>query len=284
MLDPGAGAPIKTGLSMAMAAGGGRGRIAGRERGLALAFKTDALWVGTRSEQAHTAGGRLNGTTATVTRLRTALEGAKNVTINERMNLRTTVETGIRQDGGDAETGAGIDVGAGLALNDRSSGLTVNVQVRTLVVHQAARFREQGVAVSVSYDPTPASRLGFSGRVSPTWGGNAMSGAEGLWSQETMSGMGRHRLLDNSGQRLDTEVAYGLLIGARFVGTPRVGRRTSEHGRHYRFGYGMQVLEQGGLNLQLGVDAERRESPIFHLQEQSGGTDQRVLGHATVQW
>ena len=36
--------------------------------------------------------------------------------------------------------------------------------------------------------------------------------------------------------------------------------------------------------MQLSVDAERRESAIFHLQEQSGGTDQRVLGHATVQW
>ena len=99
-----------------------------------------------------------------------------------------------------------------------------------------------------------------------------------------MSGMGQHRLLNNSGQRLDTELAYGLPIGTRFVGTPRAGVRTSEYAREYRVGYGMQVLEQGRLNLQLGIDAERRESPVFHLQERSGGTDQRVLGRATVQW
>ena len=79
-------------------------------------------------------------------------------------------------------------------------------------------------------------------------------------------------------------MGYGLPIGSRFIGTPRAGVRTSEYGRDYRIGYGMQVLKQGGLYLQLGVDAERRESPIFHQQEQSGGTDQRVLGHATVQW
>ena len=284
LLSPEAGSPIETGLSMAMAAGGGRGRVAGSERGFSLAFKADALWVGTRSEEAHTAGGRLNGTTATVTRLRTALEGSQTVRVSERMNLRTTVETGIRQDGGDAETGAGIDVGAGLALNDAASGLTVNVQVRTLVVHQAAGFSERGVAVSVSYNPTPSTPLGFSARVSPAWGGEAMSGAEGLWNQETMGGMGQHRLLDNSGQRLDTELAYGLPMGTRFVGTPRVGLRTSEHGREYRVGYGMQVLERGNLNLQLGIDAERRESPVFHLQEGSRGTEQRVLGRATVQW
>ena len=184
LLSSEAGSPIETGLSMAMAASGGRGRIAGSERGFALAFKADGLWVGTRSEQPHTAGGWLNGTTATVTRLRTALEGAKNVTLNERMRVRTSVETGIRQDGGDAETGAGIDVGAGLALNDAVTGLTVNVQVRTLVVHQAAGFSERGVAVSVSYDPAPASRLGLSARVSPAWGGEAMSGAEALWGRE----------------------------------------------------------------------------------------------------
>ena len=96
--------------------------------------------------------------------------------------------------------------------------------------------------------------------------------------------MAQDPLMNGGGQRLDTEVGYGLPIGSRFVGTPRAGVRTSEYSRDYRIGYGIQVLEQGPLNLQLGVDAERRESPIFHLQEQSGGTDQRVLGHATVQW
>ena len=73
------------------------------------------------------------------------------------------------------------------------------------------------------------------------------------------------------GQRLDTEVGYGLPIGNRFVGTPRAGVRTSEYGRDYRSGYGMQILEQGKLNLQLGIAAERRESPTFQMQEQGAG-------------
>ena len=284
LLSPEAGSPIETGLSMAMAAGGGRGRIAGSERGFSLAFKADALWVGTRSEQAHTAGGRLNGTTATVTRLRTALEGAKNVALSKRMGLRTTVEIGIRQDGGDAETGRGMDLGAGLVLADGVTGLAVDIRVRRLLVHQAEGFAESGMSISVSYNPTPSTPLGFTARVSPAWGGDAMSGAEALWGRESMAGMGNDPLMNGGGQRLDTEVGYGLPIGSRFVGTPRAGVRTSEYGRDYRIGYGMQVLEQGRLNLQLGVDAERRESPIFHLQEQSRSTDQRVLGRATVQW
>ena len=39
LLDPGAGAPIETGLSMAMAAGGGRGELMTSETGFELAFK-----------------------------------------------------------------------------------------------------------------------------------------------------------------------------------------------------------------------------------------------------
>ena len=79
-------------------------------------------------------------------------------------------------------------------------------------------------------------------------------------------------------------LAYGLPIGARFVGTPRVGLRTSKYGRDYRIGYGMHVLEQGRLNLQLGIDAERRTSPVSQMHETSGTADQRVLGTASMQW
>ena len=35
---------------------------------------------------------------------------------------------------------------------------------------------------------------------------------------------------------------------------------------------------------ELGIDAERRESPLFQMQEHGEGTDQRVLGRATVEW
>ena len=268
---------------MAMAAGGGRGQILGGNEGFGLAFKADALWVGTRTDESNGPGGRLRGTSAAVNRLRTAIEGSQSMTIASRMALTPSVEIGIRQDGGDAETGRGMDVGAGLVLADGVTGLAVDIRVRRLLVHQAEGFAENGMSISVSYNPTPSTPLGFLARVSPAWGGDAMSGAEALWGRETMSGMGQDHLLGGGGNRLDTEMGYGLPIGTRFVGTPRVGLRTSEYGCDYRVGYGMQVLEQGRLKLELGVDAERRESPVFHLQERSRGTDQRVLGRATVQ-
>ena len=58
-----------------------------------------------------------------------------------------------------------------------------------------------------------------------------------------------------SGNRLDGEVGFGLPVGRRFVGTPRVGFSTSEYGRDYRVGYGLGVLDRGNVNFELGVDA-----------------------------
>ena len=284
LLDPGAGAPVETGMSMSMVAGGGRGELVETEAGFGLAFKADALWVGTRTDAASGASGKLGGTSAAVTRLRTAIEGSRSATIGTRIGFTPSVELGIRQDGGDAEVGRGLDIGLGLMLADGTTGLAVHVRLRRLLVHESIGFAESGMAVSVSYDPTPSTPLGISARVAPAWGGDAMSGANALWGRETMGGMGQNHLLGAGGNRLDTEVGYGLLLGARFVGTPRLGVRASEYGRDYRLGYGVEVLEEGRLNLQLGIDAERRSSPVFHLRETAGGTDQRVLGHATVQW
>ncbi len=88
---------------------------------------------------------------------------------------------------------------------------------------------ESGLSVLVSYDPTPDTALGFTARVSPAWGGDAMSSAKAPRGQEMMGGMGGMNdplLAGAGGSRLDTEVGYGLPIGRRFVGTPRVGVRT----------------------------------------------------------
>ena len=116
LLSLGANAPVKTGLSMAMAAG--RGELMTSDAGFELAFKADALWVGMRTDAATGASGNLKATSAAVTRIRTALEGLKSTTIGARMALTPSVEFGIRHDGGDAEVGRGLDLGLGLVVAD----------------------------------------------------------------------------------------------------------------------------------------------------------------------
>ena len=277
LLTPDSGQALESGLSMAMAAAGTRGElVAGGASGVALAFKADALWVGTATDGVDGPAGRLKATDAAVTRVRTGLEGSRAYTLAGRLSLRPSVEVGLRHDGGDAETGAGMDVGAGLIVSEASTGLAVDVRVRTLLVHQAEGFSERGVAVLLSYNPTPSTPLGLTARVAPSWGGQATSGAEALWGRETMGGLAQGSLAQ--GNRLDGEVGYGLPVGDRFVGTPRVGFSASEYGRDYRVGYGLGVLDRERLHVELGVDAQRRASPMV------GGTANGVLGRASLGW
>ena len=136
-----------------------------------------------------------------------------------------------------------------------------------------------GRPLSHSLSATIAGPVGISvadARVVPSWGGQATGGAEALWGRQTMAGMAQDGVAN--GSRLDAEVGYGLPLGSRFVGTPRIGVAATEHGREYRLGYGLGVLDRESLNLELGVDAHRRESPTLN------GTDNGFLGRATLGW
>ena len=277
MLTPGGGPPLESGLSMAMAAGGTRGElIAGGSGGFGLAFKADALWVGTSVDGVDGPSGRLAATGTAVSRFRTGLEGSREFLLAGRVSLRPSAEVGLRQDGGDAETGAGVDVGGGLIVADSSTGLSLDIRMRMLVVHQADGFRERGLALSLSYDRTPSTPLGFMARVAPSWGSEATGGAEALWGRETMAGLVDGGLA--SGNRLDTEVGYGLPVGSGFVGTPRVGFAATTYGRDYRMGYGLTLLERQTLDLEVGVDARRRESLMLD------GADHGFLGQTRLGW
>ena len=261
-------------LALSMVAAGARSELLELRQlgGVMLALETDTRL--TRTTTGAIAG--LAATEASVWQRRLGLEGSRPLALGGRLSLRPSVEVGLRYDGGDAETGAGMDVGAGLGFADSGTGLAVDVHVRTLLVHEAEGFSERGVAFSVSYDPTPSTPLGVTARVAPSWGGQAQSGAAALWGRETMAGMAPGGAAQ--GYRLNGEVGYGLAVGTRFVGTPRVGFSRSEHSRDYRVGYALGVLETGSLHVEVGVDALRSESPL------RGGASNALRGQASLGW
>ena len=133
------------------------------------------------------------------------------MTLRGWLALTPSVEVGFRHDGGDADTGTGMDLGAGLVLTDAVTGLRIDLRVRTPIVHEAEGFQERGMSISVSYDPTPATPLGFTARVAPAWGGETASGAEALWGGE------------NIGAR-----SKGVAVGALL---PELGDTNGESGR-----------------------------------------------------
>ena len=275
LLAPEGANRLQSSLSMTMGAVGTRGELTSIG-GFALAVKTDALWVTTGTAGTEGPAGNLQATSGAVRRLRSALEGAREYQLAGRLALSPSVELGLRHDAGDAENGAGVDVGGGIAVSDNVSGLGIDLRMRVLVVHQQSGYAERNVALGITYDPRPSSPLGLSARVSPGWGGNAQGGAAALWSQETMA----YGPLAGtaSAPRLDGEVGYGLAVGRRLVGTPMLGLSSSEHGRQYRTGYGLGLLEPGPVGLTAAVEAHRREGGWV------GEPDHGVAVRATVGW
>ena len=275
-LTPGKGDVLETGLSMAMAAGGLRGELAASGMGgFGLAFKADALWVATSNGSVEDLGGSLAATRAAATRFRTALETSRSYALGHELSLEPSLEVGLRHDGGDAETGAGVDLAGSLTALNPLPGLAADVRVRTLLLHQAEGFQDRGVSVSFRYDPTPATPLGLTARLAPSWGGQAQSGAAALWGRETMAGLAGRPALGN---RLEAELGYALPVGRRLIGTPRFGVGASEWGRDYRLGYSLTLLQRGATNFEVGVDAQRRGS----LSQ--GRVQHEVLGQITGSW
>ena len=261
-------------LGLSMVAAGARSELVELRPlgGVMLALEADTRL--TRTNTGAAAG--LEATEASVWQRRLGLEGSRPVALGGRVSLRPSVEVGVRFDGGDAETGAGLDVGGSLGFADSGTGLAVDVHARTLLAHQAEDFSERGVALSLSYDPTPSTPLGVTARLAPSWGGQAQSGAAALWGRETMAGIAQGAAAQ--GYRLNSEIGYGLPVGSRFVGTPRAGFSTSDHSRDYLVGYGLGVLERGSLHIDAGVDVLRSEDPM------AGGASNALRGQVSLSW
>ena len=137
-------------------------------------------------------------------------------------------------------------------------------------VTSSGRFEAAVMSRGHDYASRAAARL------APSWVGRAESGAEALWGRDTMTVLpnGSHP----AGGSLAVDLHYGMAVGGRFVGTPRIGFSTSGTGRHYRFGYSLGLLGGEGLAFELGLDAQRRE------QANLNGTDHALVARFTARW
>ena len=249
-LSTGQDTPIETNLRMRMGAVGARGILvpAPEGEGFELALKTDALWMRVRSN----AAGELAGVKADARRLRLLLDASHHFETGDGATLTPRFEVGLRRDGGDAETGAGMEVGAGLRY--ARSGFTVEGSVRALLAHEASGYEEWGASGSVRVDPGVNGR-GISLRVTPTLGAGP-SGVERLWSAPDSNALVRETGFE-PGRRLDAEVGYGLAAPRGFgVATPYAGLSLADdRERAWRAGARWKLAP----DFTLGLEGSRRE-------------------------
>ena len=240
---------LDTDLTLTMGALGVRGTLlqptAGRR--LQLELRSDVVWTGTDSARTD----NLAATEAETSRLRLALEGSRPVALAGG-SLTPTLEVGLRVDGGDAETGTGIEVGGGLRYAS-AWGLSIEASVRSLVAHEDADYREWGASAALRFAPGGDGK-GLTASVMPTWG-QAASGVTRLWDQRGMAGGG---LSPAAAGRLDAELGYGLAaFGGRGLLTPYARVGLSE-GADQAWHVGTRLALRESLNLSL--EASRRAS------------------------
>ena len=248
-------AAMETDIGLTMAAIGSRSVLAAAANGLTVALETDAFWVHTTSDA--TAG--LLAADADVTRLRLGLESSYAAVLNNGAMLTPRFELGLRHDGGDAETGLGVEVGGGLIWSVPARGLSVELEARSLVAHQVAGFRDWSISGLVGFDPHPSSDRGLSASLRSSIGLASLAGTDALLGGEALAELAA-RDASRSG-RLAAEAAYGFpILGGRFTGAPWAGAGVLESGRDYRVGYRISSARLSDADMRFGIEGMRRES------------------------
>ena len=143
----------------------------------------------------------------------------------DNLGLVTPIaELGLRVDGGDAETGAGLELGAGLRY--ARGPVSIEGQFRGLVAHMASGYEEWGASGAVRVNPSEFGR-GLTFSLAPVWG-NAGSQAERLWRARDASGLEPEGEFE-ANARLEAEVGYGFGISnTRGLVTPYTGLSLAE--------------------------------------------------------
>ena len=255
--DDGSMAPVRTDLSMRLGAIGARGALLEQADtgGMDLALKADAFFVRMESEKAANSA----ETTTDTNRVRLVLEGGRAFALSQSATLRPSLELGLRHDGGDAETGAGVELGGGVAWTDAASGLSLEAKARMLVAHADSDYEEWGMSATARLDPGETGR-GLSLSLAPTIG-TTSSASERLWGARDARSLAPGGEFE-AARGLQAEAGYGLpLFGGRFTGTPNAGLGLADGGaRDWRIGWRLTSAVPGDSSFEVNLDATRREA------------------------
>ena len=241
---------IETDLSNRMAAFGGRGLLSvrtGDAGRFELALRSDALVTRTDSDAVQ----GLAGAQGATSRVRLMLEGSGSMPLSTGGVLKPSLEAGLRYDGGDAETGAGIELGGGLGY--AAGNLSVEVNARALVAHEDTDYEEWGFSGSLAYTPGKDGR-GLSMKLGSAWG-STQSGVQSLWSRQDASGLAGTSPFE-AAQRFQAELGYGI-AGRRKAAlwVPFIAAQAAD-GDSQSLRMGVKLTS--GPNVEAGLELGRR--------------------------
>ena len=199
-----------------------------------LGWNTDVLLTQTRSKKTS----ELASSSGTTTRFRLGLESRWTHRLASGEQVISYVELAQRYDGGDAETGYGMEVGGGIDWLDPSLGLELSVEGRTLVLHKDKNLKDWSLGLRLSYAADPSTPRGFRTLFSHNFGGSASEGVAGLLESDLFPETTETSGLESS---WEAEMAYGFSSLDGLIGSPytRLSGGSSDLGR-LRLGYRLE--------------------------------------------
>ena len=211
------------------------------------------MWTRTSSEKTRD----LLASEPDATRLRLGLEGSYRMALEGGGHLTPKLEVGARHDGGDAETGFGVELGGGIAWTDPVLGLSLDVSGRTLIAHGNGDLKDRGYAAALAFDPDPATQRGPSLSLRQEFGGQANGGLDALFQPAALE----DRTGSEASSRWSMEAAYGFpAFGGRWTGSPHVGLGLATSARDYSLGWRLTPEAANAPDMSFGLRATRRES------------------------
>ena len=191
--------------------------------------------------------------------LRMALERSHKQMLSGETYMEPSLEFGARYDGGDGETGFGIELGAGLRYTNPVVGLTLEGNARTLVGRDD--YKEWGVSGRILLQAGNHGR-GLSFSLKPVYG-NVNSSTQALWNEglrDEADGTAR----DNT-MRMESRLGYGLSApGGHGLLTPYAEMTSSASTRRYRLGMNWELGSLFDLNL-VGERSKNESIDAEHL-------------------
>ena len=229
---------------------------------LRLSLIGDAGYTSLKVENSR---GDIDGLESSVHRVRVGMEGEYDLP-----TVRPYWQLSARSDGGDGQTGNGVDLATGVRYErDR---IRFNAQGRWLRLHSASNYREFSATASLVIVPKEDGS-GLTLRLSPSWGGTG-GGSFGslgetmqLWNDQSPTTDLNRSVENHAALSFEGEIGYGFRL-ARGILTPKISM-SQDNAQEYSHSFGVgYVLSResfpGQLEAQLsiGQGANRPERSI----------------------
>ena len=202
-------------------------------------------------------------------RLRFVLTGAHAFFLRSGASVEPFAELGLRRDGGDGETGLGVEMGGGVGYRSTAPGFALEARARMLRTHQGA-LREWGVDGAVRFD-SGADGRGLSFSALPSYG-ESVSATESLWRDGAAADSAREGF--SPSMRFETEVGYGFpALARRGLLTPYGAFARGQSDVSYRAGSRFSL----GPSFDIDLEGQRREP-------QGGKPEHGIVLTGRVSW